>query len=77
MIRSNKKNKGTADARQVAMYLIRQLTNLSFPEIGKEFARDHTTVMHAVKKVEAALKTGDANLQNAIRDITANINSSL
>ena len=33
--------------------------------------------MHAVKKVEAALKTGDANLQNAIRDITANINSSL
>ena len=77
VIRSAKKSKGVADARQVAMYMIRQLTNLSFPDIGKEFARDHTTVMHAVKKVEASLKTGDANLQNAIRDITANINSSL
>ena len=77
VIRSAKKSKGVADARQVAMYMIRQLTNLSFPDIGKEFDRDHTTVMHAVKKVEASLKTGDANLQNAIRDITANINSSL
>ena len=77
VIRSTKKNKGTADARQVAMYLIRQLTNLSFPDIGKEFARDHTTVMHAVKKVEASLKSGDTNLQNTIRDITANINSCL
>ena len=77
VIRSAKKSKGVADARQVAMYLIRQLTNLSFPDIGKEFARDHTTVMHAVKKVEQSLKSGDTNLQNAIRDITANINSSL
>ena len=77
VIRSTKKSKGVADARQVAMYLIRQLTNLSFPDIGKEFARDHTTVMHAVKKVEGSLKNGDAALQNAIRDITANINSCL
>ena len=77
VIRSKKKNKGTAEARQVAMYLIRQLTNLSFPDIGKEFDRDHTTVMHSVNKVEASLKSGDTNLQNAIRDITANINSSL
>ena len=77
VIRSTKKSKGVADARQVAMYLIRQLTNLSFPDIGKEFARDHTTVMHAVKKVEASIKSGDTNLQNAVRDITANINSCL
>ena len=77
VIRSTKKSKGVADARQVAMYLIRQLTNLSFPDIGREFARDHTTVMHAVKKVEASLKDGDTNLQNSIRDITANINSCL
>ena len=77
VIRSTKKSKGVADARQMAMYLIRQLTNLSFPDIGKEFARDHTTVMHAVKKVESSLKSGDTTLQNAVRDITANINSSL
>ena len=76
-IRGSLKNKGTAEARQVAMYLIRKLTNLSLPDIGKEFARDHTTVLYAIRKVEVALKNGDANTQNNIRDITANINSCL
>ena len=77
VIRGTQKNKGTAEARQVAMYLIRKLTNLSLPDIGKEFARDHSTVLYAVRKVEMALKKGDATMQNNIRDITANINSSL
>jgi chromosomal replication initiator protein len=37
----------------VAMYLAKQLTQRSLPEIGKRFGgRDHTTVMHAVKKIE-------------------------
>ena len=76
-IRGSLKNKGTAEARQVAMYLIRKLTNLSLPDIGKEFARDHTTVLYAIRKVEVALKNGDSNTQNNIRDITANINSCL
>ena len=39
ILRGTLKNKGTAEARQVAMYLIRQLTNLSLPEIGREFGR--------------------------------------
>ena len=77
VIRGTQKNKGTAEARQVAMYLIRKLTNLSLPDIGKEFARDHSTVLYAVRKVEMALKKGNATMQNNIRDITANINSSL
>ena len=77
VIRSTLKNKGTNEARQVAMYLIRKLTNLSFPEIGKEFGRDHTTVIHACNKIETALKSNNSPLQNNIRDITANINSSL
>ncbi len=76
-IRGTLKNKGTAEARQVAMYLIRKLTNLSLPDIGKEFNRDHTTVLYAIRKVEVALKNGDDNMQNNIRDITANINSCL
>ncbi|MGZ9034359.1 MAG: helix-turn-helix domain-containing protein, partial [Rhodospirillales bacterium] len=39
--------------RQVAMYLAKQLTTRSLPEIGRKFGgRDHTTVMHAVRKVE-------------------------
>ena len=77
VIRGTQKNKGTAEARQVAMYLIRKLTNLSLPDIGKEFARDHTTVLYAIRKVEVALKDGNENMKNNIRDITANINSCL
>ena len=77
VLRGTLKNKGTSEARQVAMYLIRKLTNLSLPDIGKEFAKDHSTVLYAIRKVEVALKNGDENLQNNIRDITANINSCL
>ncbi len=77
VLRGTLKNKGTAEARQIAMYLIRKLTNLSLPEIGKEFARDHSTALYAIRKVEVALKNGDSNMQNNIRDITANINSCL
>ena len=77
VIRGTLKNKGTAEARQIAMYLIRKLTNLSLPEIGKEFNRDHSTCLYAIRKVEVALKNGDTNMQNNIRDITANINSCL
>ena len=77
VLRSTQKNKGVAEARQIAQYLIRKLTNLSLPDIGKEFARDHTTVLYAIRKVETGLKDGNENLKNNIRDITANINSSL
>ena len=77
VLRGTQKNKGTAEARQVSMYLIRKLTNLSLPDIGKEFNKDHSTVLYAIRKVEVALKNGDKTLQNNIRDITANINSCL
>ena len=77
VLRGTQKNKGTAEARQIAMYLIRKLTNLSLPDIGKEFAKDHSTVLYNIRKVETALKNGDSNMQNNIRDITANINSCL
>ena len=77
VLRGSKKNKGTAEARQVAMYLVRQHTNLSLPDIGREFNRDHSTVLHSIRKVEMELKNGNQNLQDNIRDITANINSCL
>ena len=76
-LRGSLKTKGITEARQVAMYLIRKLTNLSLPDIGKEFGKDHTTIMYSIKKVESMLKTGDQQLQDHIRDITANINSCL
>ncbi|MDD7510581.1 MAG: chromosomal replication initiator protein DnaA, partial [Oscillibacter sp.] len=75
VLRSTLKNKNTAEARQVAMYLIRTMTNLSLPEIGREFARDHTTVMHGLKKVEQTLQNSASPLNDTIRDITANINN--
>ena len=44
-------------ARQIAMYVSRELTDLSFPMIAREFGgRDHTTVMHACDKIAALMK---------------------
>ena len=44
-------------ARQMAMYLCRELTELSLPKIGEKFgSRDHTTVMHAERKIRAQMK---------------------
>ncbi len=76
-LRGTEKTRGTAEARQVAVYLVRKLTNLSSPDIGKEFNKDHSTILYSINKVESMLKNGDENLQNHIRDITANINSCL
>jgi len=50
---SSRRARVVARPRQVAMYLAKQLTSRSLPEIGRKFGgRDHTTVMHAVKKIE-------------------------
>ena len=77
VLRGTLKNKGTNEARQIAIYLIRKLTNLSLPDIGKEFGKDHSTILYSIRKVEVALKGGNETMQNNIRDITANINSCL
>jgi chromosomal replication initiator protein len=50
-----------ATARQVAMYLARELTEHSLPEIGRGVGgRNHTTVLHAVNRVSAAIRTDEA-----------------
>jgi len=50
---SPRRARAVARPRQVAMYLAKQLTSRSLPEIGRKFGgRDHTTVMHAVRKIE-------------------------
>jgi chromosomal replication initiator protein len=57
---SPRRARAVARPRQVAMYLAKQLTQRSLPEIGRRFGnRDHTTVMHAVKTIEK-LKAVDA-----------------
>ena len=75
-LRGPLKTKGIAEPRQLAIYLIRKLTNLSLPDIGKEFDRDHATILYSIRKVEVAIKN-DSSLKDKIRDITANVNSSL
>jgi chromosomal replication initiator protein len=50
---SDRRARVVARPRQVAMYLAKQLTTRSLPEIGRKFGgRDHTTVMHAMRKIE-------------------------
>jgi chromosomal replication initiator protein len=59
--------------RQVGMYLARRLTGLSLQQIGAFFGgRDHTTVLHACRKVERALGQ-DVNLSGAVRQLHADL----
>lgn len=63
---SNKRLRIVARPRQIAMYLSKKLTSKSLPEIGRKFGgRDHTTVMHAIKKVEE-LMGADISLRDDV-----------
>ena len=74
-LRGQGRTKDTALARQIAMYQIRRMTNLSLKEIGKEFeGRDHTTVMHSIDRIEKLTKT-NPEIAEVIKDINANINA--
>lgn len=54
---SNKRSNDIAFPRQIAMYLCREIANMSYPQIGEEFGgRDHSTVMHACRKIEKKIK---------------------
>ena len=68
-LRGKKRTQAIAFPRQVAMYLARSLTKLSTTEVGREFGRDHTTVMHACQRVAARLET-DATLETSLQKIT-------
>lgn len=73
-ITSNKRSKDTVQPRQVSMYLVRNMLNYSLPEIGKIFSRDHTTVLHAVDKVKAQMKTS-SEMNDILKTLTDNIRS--
>lgn len=63
---SARRARNIARPRQIAMYLAKNLTSLSYPEIGRQFGgRDHTTVMHAVKTIENLMKS-DAQLSEDV-----------
>ena len=71
------RSKSVAEARHVAMYLVRKMTNLSLPDTGKAFERDHTTVISAVNKIEKALSDPKSPMNDTIRDIMENVNTKL
>jgi chromosomal replication initiator protein len=74
-IKRGRRNKNLVLPRQVAMYLIRELTDLSLPEIGSFFgAKHHTTILYAYQKIKKELKR-DEKLKLAVNSITQEIKS--
>ena len=74
-LRGQRRSKTTAMARQVSMYLMRNLTNLSLNAIGAEYGdRNHATVLSSIRKVEDLLKTAP-KMPGTVQDIMSNINS--
>ncbi|MBQ9458540.1 MAG: chromosomal replication initiator protein DnaA [Oscillospiraceae bacterium] len=73
-IRGPSRARKHVNARNIAMYLIRQITGLSTTEIGKIFERDHSTAVHSLDQVDARLET-DPTYSQVIKDITLNINN--
>jgi chromosomal replication initiator protein len=60
--------------RQIGMYLSKQLTTRSLPEIGRRFGdRDHTTVLHAIRKIEGEIGN-DNRLKDEIEELKRQLN---
>jgi chromosomal replication initiator protein len=68
-LKSSKRLKNFVQARQIAIWLCRDMTNFSYPDIGSKFGgKDHSTVIYAAKKIDQALKD-DLKLSKIIEDI--------
>ena len=69
---SEKRTKDVAFARQVSIYIIREITNFSFPKIGSFFGKDHATAIYAIKQVTKAMENDISikiNIEGLINDI--------
>ena len=72
-LRGTGKTRAVAHARQIAMYLCRELTDLSLPKIGENFGgKDHTTVMYADRKIRKEM-TEKRDTYDEIQEITQQI----
>ncbi|MBQ2739704.1 MAG: chromosomal replication initiator protein DnaA [Oscillibacter sp.] len=75
VIKGQQRNRDATQARQVAMYLIRNMTTLSLEDIGRVFDnRDHSTVLYSIQQVEKKMKTDNAFAEK-VKAIKTNINS--
>ena len=71
-IKGKKRTKNVIMPRQIAMYIAREITEFSTTEIGAEFGRDHTTVVHSCQKIEEAIQSDskfDSKIQLLIRNV--------
>ena len=74
-IRSNKKSASISLARQVAEYVVREITSLQMKEIGREFGgRDHSTVVYAIQKLEERM-ANNPSLKGLVNDIIKNLSN--
>lgn len=74
-LKAKKRNRQIAYPRQIAMYLSRELTNMTLPDIGEHFGgRDHSTVIHSYEKILKELKKNQ-NVKNLLNRLTLEINS--
>ena len=71
-LRSESRSSDIRTARQIAMYLMRSMTSMSFQEIGAALGRNHSTTINAVSRIEKLIET-DSKLKGIIRDIESNI----
>jgi len=72
-LKGKKRSQNIVNARQIAMYIGRKMTDYSMTEIGQDFGgRDHTTVMHSIKKIEDKL-LNDPSLETTINNINRSI----
>ena len=75
-ILSKRRNRNIARPRQMAMFLAKQLTSHSLPEIGEAFGgRDHTTVLHACRRIKALMEDGVAELEEDHRNLSRLLSS--
>ena len=74
-LKSKVRTSQIALARQIAMYLSRSMLNTPYQEIGRQFGKDHTTVLANVNKIQNNLKT-DLALKKAIDDLSNKIKAS-
>ena len=76
-LRGKSRQQTVAEARGVAMYLARELSGASYAEIGRQFgSRDHTTVLHACRKV-AALIEGDESVRRLAQELSAQVSTGI
>lgn len=74
-LNSSKRLKNIVFPRQIAMYICRNLTNLSYPEIGSKFGgKDHSTIIHAIKKIEKKMQE-DLQIKKLIEKLIEKLNS--